>query len=138
MQRQTVFDRTFRALPDQTRRPTERDGVASVQRSGAVVRPILDGTYRFAYDVPDVRRMVVGSTCRAIERLSRLVFSWVIEPPDEHAGNSEVTVTLVPHRSGTELTIRRAKLGRVDADRRHKQGRRGAVDLLEPLLPEET
>jgi len=93
------------------------------------------GEYRFAYDVPDGRRMIVGGTFRAIERPSRIVFSWVIEPPDEHAGiDSEVTVTFVASGAATELTIRHAKFGRADADQRHEQGWRGALDLLDAEL----
>ena len=96
------------------------------------------GAYRFAYDVPDGRRMVVGGTFRAIEAPLRIVFSWLIEPPDEHAGiDSEVTVQLLPRGSSTELTIRHAKFGRADADLRHQQGWGGALDLLEALLRQE-
>lgn len=95
----------------------------------------LGGAYRFAYDVSDGQRMVVGGTFRAIEAPSRIVFSWVIEPPDEHAGiDSEVTVELMPRGSSTDLTIRHAKFGRADADTRHGQGWRGALDLLEARL----
>jgi uncharacterized protein YndB with AHSA1/START domain len=93
------------------------------------------GVYRFAYDVADGRRMIVGGIYRVIERPSRLVFSWVIEPPDEHAGiNSEVAVTLVPRGTATELTIRHSSFGRADADVRHQVGWLGALDLLDPLL----
>jgi uncharacterized protein YndB with AHSA1/START domain len=89
------------------------------------------GSYRFAYDFAGGPRMIVGGTYRAIERPSRIVFSWVIEPPDEHAGiDSEVTVTLVASEGGTELTIHHARFGRADAERRHDQGWRGALDLL--------
>lgn len=95
------------------------------------------GGYRFAYDVPDGQRMIVGGTYRVIERPSRLVFSWVIDPPDVHAGiDSEVTVTLATRGSGTALTIRHARFDRPDADQRHEQGWRGALDLLEVLLRE--
>lgn len=95
----------------------------------------LGGVYRFAYDVPDGRRMIVGGTFRTIEAPSRIVFSWLIEPPDEHAGiDSEVTVNIVPRGASTELTIRHANLDRVGADRRHEQGWRGALDLLEAQL----
>lgn len=90
------------------------------------------GAYRFAYDEATDRRMVVGGTFRAIEAPARIVLTWVIEPPDEHAGiDSEVTVQLVPRGSSTELTIRHARLGREDARMRHEQGWRGALDLLE-------
>ena len=50
-----------------------------------------------AYDVSDGQRMVVGRTFRAIQAPSRLVFSWLLEPPDEHAGiDSHVTVLTPP------------------------------------------
>jgi uncharacterized protein YndB with AHSA1/START domain len=93
------------------------------------------GAYRFAYDVSDHQQMIVGGTFRAIDAPARIVFTWLIEPPDEHAGiDSEVTVQLVPRGSSTELTIRHAKFGRKDADMRHEQGWRGALDLLETSL----
>lgn len=93
------------------------------------------GAYRFAYDVPDGRRMIVGGTYSLIERPSRIVFSWLIEPPDEHAGiDSEVTVTLVANADTTELTIRHAKFERADANARHDEGWRGALALLDALL----
>lgn len=93
------------------------------------------GAYRFAYEVSDDQRVVVGGIFREIEAPARLVFSWLIEPPDEHAGiDSEVTVQLVSRGSSTELTIRHAKFGRSDANQRHDQGWRGALDLLEARL----
>jgi uncharacterized protein YndB with AHSA1/START domain len=96
------------------------------------------GTYRFAYDVPDGRRMIVGGTYFAIERPARIVFSWLIEPPDEHAGiESEVTVTIVPSGDGAELVVRHAKFDRPDAEARHEQGWRGAIDRLAALLAAE-
>jgi uncharacterized protein YndB with AHSA1/START domain len=93
------------------------------------------GTYRFAYEVSADQRMVVGGIFRAIEAPALIVFTWLIEPPDEHAGlHSEVTVQLVPRGSSTELTIRHDKFNRKDADARHDQGWRGALDLLEASL----
>ena len=93
------------------------------------------GAYRFAYDVPDGRRMIVGGTFSSIERPRRIVFSWLIEPPDEHAGiDSEVSVTLASSGDATELTIRHAKFDRADADARHAEGWHGALELLDALL----
>lgn len=95
----------------------------------------VGGAYRFAYDVPDGRRMVVGGIFRIIQAPSRIAFSWLIEPPDEHAGiDSEVTVLLVARGSSTELTICHANFGRADAEARHEQGWRGALDLLDLAL----
>lgn len=93
------------------------------------------GAYRFAYDVPDGRRMIVGGTYLVIEPPRRIVFSWLIEPPDEHAGiDSEVTVLIEPSAGGSELVIRHAKWGRADAIARHTEGWRGALDQLAVLL----
>lgn len=93
------------------------------------------GAYRFAYDVADAQRMVVGGTFFSIEAPARIVFTWLIEPPDEHAGiDSEVTVQLVARGSSTELTIIHAKFRHEDANQRHEQGWSGALDLLEASL----
>jgi uncharacterized protein YndB with AHSA1/START domain len=93
------------------------------------------GRYRLAYDVPDGRRMFVGGSYRRIEPPTRIVFSWLIEPPDEHAGiDTEVTVTITPSGGGSELVVVHAGFGRADADLRHADGWRGAFDRLEALL----
>jgi uncharacterized protein YndB with AHSA1/START domain len=98
----------------------------------------LGGSYRFAYDVPGGQRMVVGGTFSVIERPVRLVFSWLIEPPDEHAGiDSEVSVSLMPYENSTQLTIVHTRLIRADAELRHEQGWRGAVEQLGAMLNQE-
>jgi uncharacterized protein YndB with AHSA1/START domain len=97
------------------------------------------GSYRFAYDVPDGRRMIVGGNYRIIEPPRRIVFSWLIEPPDEHAGiESEVRVTITPSGGGTQLVIHHDKFGRADAEARHAEGWRGALELLDALLTQRT
>jgi uncharacterized protein YndB with AHSA1/START domain len=93
------------------------------------------GAYRFAYQVPDGSTVIVGGVYRVIEPPAKIVFSWVIEPPDEHAGIlSEVTVTIAPDGNGAELVIRHEKLARIDAVERHAAGWRGALDQLDMLL----
>ncbi len=93
------------------------------------------GDWRFAYDVPGERTVVVGGVYRVIEPPAKIVFSWVIEPPDEHAGiQSEVTITITPDGAGAELLIRHEKLARIDAVERHAAGWRGALDQLAALL----
>ena len=95
----------------------------------------VGGTYRFAYRLPRGETVIVGGAYRSIEPPSKIVFSWIIEPPDEHAGiESEVTVTITPDGGGTELVIRHEKLIRVDAVARHAEGWRGALDQLAVLL----
>lgn len=95
----------------------------------------VGGTYRFAYHVPGGPVMIVGGTFRAIERPRRIVFSWIIEPPDEHAGiPSEVNVTIAPHHDGTQLVIRHEKFTRPDAVERHAAGWNGAMEQMTALL----
>lgn len=95
----------------------------------------VGGAYRFAYHLPDGAVMTVGGNFRAIRPPYELSFSWIIEPPDEHAGIvSEVMVSIMPERGGAELLIRHEKLDRPGAPQRHAQGWQGALDLLAPLL----
>jgi len=97
----------------------------------------VSGSYRFAYRVPGREPMVVSGVYRAIEPPSRIVFTWDIEPPDEHAGvRSEVTVTLTAHGTGTDLLIRHARLSAPGARERHTAGWSGALDHLAALLSE--
>ncbi|HEY0801163.1 MAG TPA: SRPBCC domain-containing protein [Steroidobacteraceae bacterium] len=93
------------------------------------------GAYRFAYHVPEGPTMIVGGSYALIEPPSKIVFSWIIEPPDEHAGiESEVTVTITPQGSGSELFIRHAKFVRPDAIQRHAEGWHGALVQLATML----
>jgi uncharacterized protein YndB with AHSA1/START domain len=96
------------------------------------------GSYRFAYHVPEAPTVIVAGSYSVITPPSKIVFSWVIEPPDEHAGiESEVSVAITPDGSGSELVIRHEKLERTDAIERHAAGWRGAVDQLTQLLAQE-
>lgn len=93
------------------------------------------GSYRFAYDTPEGQRMLVGGVYRKIEPPSRLVFSWLIEPPDAHAGiESQVTVSIAPNGSGSDLHVLHERFGRADANERHAQGWAGAIEQLQQLL----
>lgn len=93
------------------------------------------GAYRFAYHVPGREIMTVRGAYRFIEPPSKIAFSWVIEPPDEHAGlESEVTVIITPDGEVTELLIRHEKLTRPGAEVRHTEGWGGALDQLAALL----
>lgn len=93
------------------------------------------GAYRFAYRIPGGAVMHVRGAFREIEPPWRLIFSWVIEPPDEHAGiESEVRVSLAPVAGGCVLTIVHERLDRPGAAERHRAGWKGALDRLDLLL----
>ena len=96
------------------------------------------GSYRVAYHVPGATTVIVAGSYSVIKPPSKIVFSWVIEPPDEHAGiESEVHVAITPDGTGSELAIRHEKFGRIDAIERHAAGWRGAVDQLTELFAQE-
>jgi uncharacterized protein YndB with AHSA1/START domain len=91
----------------------------------------VGGAYRFAYHVPGAATMFVNGVYRTIDPPSTLVFSWNIEPPDEHAGvRSEVAVSLAPDGMGTHLLIRHTQLGLPGAADRHALGWEGAANRL--------
>jgi len=93
------------------------------------------GRYRFAYDTPEGQHMLVGGVFHKIEAPGRLQFSWLIEPPDVHAGiESQVTVSITPSAGGSELLILHERFGRADANERHAEGWSGALQQLQQLV----
>jgi uncharacterized protein YndB with AHSA1/START domain len=93
------------------------------------------GAYRFAYHVPGGQIMRVNGVYRLIRPPSEIIFSWNIEPPDEHAGvKSEVIVRIVPDGEGSQLHIRHERLTAAGAPERHREGWSGALNQLDDLL----
>jgi uncharacterized protein YndB with AHSA1/START domain len=93
------------------------------------------GAYRFVYTLPDRSEVGIGGVYRTILPPARLVFSWIIDPPDEHAGiESEVTVTIAPAGTGSRLTIRHLGWPIEGAARRHHGGWASAIARLVSLL----
>ena len=95
----------------------------------------LNGRYRFAYRIPTGEVMHVHGAFREIVPPGQLVFSWIIEPPDEHAGiDSEVRVSIDPAPGGALLKIMHERLDRPGAAERHTAGWMGALHRLESLI----
>ncbi|MBS0418073.1 MAG: SRPBCC domain-containing protein [Proteobacteria bacterium] len=95
----------------------------------------LHGRYRFAYHVPGGQVMHVHGSFREIVPPTQLTFSWIIEPPDEHAGiDSEVRVSIAAMSGGSTLTIVHERLDQHGAAQRHAEGWKGALDRLESLV----
>jgi uncharacterized protein YndB with AHSA1/START domain len=79
--------------------------------------------------------MLVGGVYRKIAGPTRLQFSWLIEPPDIHAGiDSLVTVSIAPSAHGSDLLILHERFERHDANARHAEGWAGAIEQLQALL----
>ena len=130
-------ERLFAAFADETQvaawlRPAPEIGLTVLDFDFRV-----GGAYRFAYRLPDAQIVRIGGIYRAIERPRRIVFSWQIEAPDPHAGiESEVTVTIAPAGSGSDLSIRHQRLTLPGAVERHAAGWNGALAHLAAQLGE--
>ena len=96
----------------------------------------VNGRYRFAYLVPPTGQVMhVQGSFQEIVPPRQLVFSWIIEPPDEHAGiDSEVRVSIAAVPGGAILTIVHERLDQPGAVERHAAGWIGALDRLASLL----
>lgn len=95
----------------------------------------VGGAYRFAYHLPDGQTVVIVGAYERIDPPGALVFSWIIEPPDEHAGlQSQVTVAIAPVDGGAELHVRHERLTLPGSVERHAGGWQGALDQLAQLL----
>ena len=95
----------------------------------------VGGRYRFAYLIPGAQTMHVDGAYQSIEPPSKIVFSWNIAPPDEHAGlQSVVIVNIAQDGDGSELHIRHERLSLAGSVERHRAGWRGALDQLATLL----
>ncbi len=93
------------------------------------------GAWRFAYHLPNGEVVVIGGRYILVRPPSTLVYSWIIEPPDEHAGlQSEVAIAIADVPGGAELHIRHSRLTLPGSRERHAEGWRGALDLLANLL----
>lgn len=93
------------------------------------------GRYRFAYDTPQGQRMLVGGVYVKIQAPTLLKFSWLIEPPDLHAGiESQVTVSVTPSGTGSDVVVWHERFEREDANARHAEGWAGALEQLQQLL----
>ena len=81
---------------------------------------------------PDGTTVFVGGALPLDRSAAQIVFSWIIEPPDEHAGiESEVTATITPRDGGAANCSSATKSSaRSDAVARHARlaGRPGGVD----------
>lgn len=93
------------------------------------------GRWRFAYLQPDGIVSIVGGTFREISPGERLVFTWIWEPPDPHAGvETLVTIVLAPVPGGTELTVTHERFPDRATRDRHDVGWQTTLDRLEESL----
>lgn len=90
------------------------------------------GTFRLRYTMPDGTRPVAGGQYLAIDQPDQIVFSWVWEAPDIHAGiQTQVSVRFIEHGNQTEVIITHDLLPSREASDRHAQGWQGTLSRLD-------
>ncbi len=90
-----------------------------------------EGTFRFRFTYPDGRQSVVRGVYRSITPDRELVFSWVWEAPDRHAGiDTEVTVSFTAQGPGTEITVTHRRLPDAASKDRYADGWNAQLDRL--------
>ena len=100
------------------------------------VNPAVGGRYRIAFESPEGKVDVVSGEYLEVVRPERLVFSWMWDPPNEHAGvNSQVTVEFRDVDGETELSLTHELTNPVMKEH-HNMGWTGALDQIPKLLSE--
>lgn len=96
----------------------------------------VGGRYRFAFVSPEGRVDVVGGEYLEVVPPERLAFSWIWEPPNEHAGiESKVTVDFHRVEGETELVLSHG-LANQEMRQRHMEGWNGALEQIPELIDE--
>jgi len=95
----------------------------------------LGGTFRLAYAMPDGSTETVGGVFRRIQPPHNLEFTWVWEPPDQHAGlETVVSVEIAETSDGCEVIITHSQLPNLAAQGRYHDGWSGTLQQLHGWL----
>ncbi|WP_337660383.1 SRPBCC family protein [Anderseniella sp. Alg231-50] len=96
---------------------------------------VPQGTFRLRFTMPDGSRPGVGGQYLVIDQPERIVFSWIWEAPDIHAGiRTQVSVRFIQRGDQTEVTITQDRLPSQDARERHVLGWQGTLARLGDVL----
>jgi len=96
----------------------------------------VGGRYRVAFKSPDGRVDVVAGEYLEVESPQRLTFSWMWEPPNEHAGvESRVTVQFTEVDGETELVLTH-RIPDKETRESHLRGWTGALEQIPDLICE--
>lgn len=95
----------------------------------------LGGKFRFRYTMPDGTQSAVGGKYQKINIPEELIFSWIWEEPDQHAGvSSLVHIQFLDKGASTEVLLTHDKLPTSEDRERHAIGWDGTLTRLEFAL----
>jgi len=92
----------------------------------------VGGRYRIVMRGPDGSEMRVGGVYRAIERPSRLVYTWKWE--ESPMDDTLITVEFFDRGKATEVLLRHEGLTDPESRARHEHGWNGCLDNLVALM----
>jgi len=92
----------------------------------------VGGRYRIVMRGPDGSEMRVGGVYRAIERPSRLVYTWKWE--ESPMDDTLITVEFFDRGKATEVLLRHEGLTDPESRARHEHGWNGCLDNLVTLM----
>lgn len=96
---------------------------------------VPQGRFRLRFTMPDGTRPGVGGQYLVIDQPERIVFSWIWEAPDIHAGiPTQVSVRFSQQGDRTEVTITHDRLPTQDTCERHKLGWQGTLARLGDII----
>jgi uncharacterized protein YndB with AHSA1/START domain len=95
----------------------------------------VGGSYRIANLLPDGTTLWICGQFELVERPSRLVYSWRIEPTGASAPEvSRVTVRFEAHGAATEVIVLHERIDTEATRSDHEQGWHGCLDNLASLF----
>ena len=107
------------------------DGFRVVVRT---LEPRVGGRYAIEMHHPDGGVHTAIGTYRAVERPSKLAFTWSWENDPSRGEETLVTVELLEHGSHTELVLTHERFASEELRERHNQGWVGCLNRLDPVL----
>lgn len=95
----------------------------------------VGGRYRIGFRSPEGKTDCVCGEFLEVAPPNRLVYSWVWDEPNAHAGvQSEVTVSFTPEKDGTRLELHHVKLTGEGMPDEHALGWSGAIDQIQAVV----
>lgn len=93
------------------------------------------GKFRIRFTMADGMQLIVGGVYEKIAPPDELVFSWIWEEPDQHAGiATRVHVQFLEKGTNTEVLLTHDKLPTKEACERHALGWEGSLNRLDTAL----
>lgn len=111
--------------PEQLKKWWGPEGVICI---GAEIDLRVGGRYRIGNQFPDGKVLWISGEYWVIERPTKLVYTWCIEP--ESTASEIVTVLFQPRENRTEVVVTHDRIPDISIRKQHEQGWHGCLNGL--------